>query len=175
LLLYYVVFIFKYDLRLDLGVMRAEELLKVEESNLNVDRGLKKIAKLLVENENSTVIGMLETVGLNVLVNRLGYSAARDELTLGKTQESTELLGNLLLTVKTVVLCALGGLLSVGIVELSLDLSDNLGERLKFITESGNLGKAFVTVGRSFGRHYTLHMQFVFKRVDIIRGSSIRV
>jgi hypothetical protein len=79
-----MVFIFKYDLRLDLGVMRAEELLKVKESNLNVGRGLKKITKLLVENENTTVIGVLETVGLDVLVNRLGYSAARDELTLGK-------------------------------------------------------------------------------------------
>jgi hypothetical protein len=153
-----MVFIFKYDLRLDLGVMRAEELLKVKESNLNVGRGLKKITKLLVENENTTVIGVLETVGLDVLVNRLGYSAARDELTLGKAQESVE----------PVVLGALGGLLSVRIVELSLDLSDNLGERLKFITKSGNLGKAFITVARGFSRHYTLHMQFVFKCVDII-------
>ena len=163
-----MVFIFKYDLRLDLGIMRAEELLEVKESNLNVGGGLKKIAKLLVENENTTVIGMLETVGLHVLVNRLGYSAARDELTLRKSQESTELLGNLLLTVETVVLSTLGGLLSVRIVELSLDLSDNLGERLKFITESGNLDKAFITVARGFSRHYTLHMQFVFKCVDII-------
>jgi hypothetical protein len=163
-----MVFIFKYDLRLDLGVMRAEELLKVKESNLNVGRGLKKITKLLVENENTTVIGVLETVGLDVLVNRLGYSAARDELTLGKTQENAELLGNLLFTVETVVLGALGRLLSVRIVELSLDLSDNLGERLKFITKSGNLGKAFITVARGFSRHYTLHMRFVFKCVDII-------
>jgi hypothetical protein len=75
-----------------------------------------------------------------------------------------------LLTVETVVLSTLGGLLSVRIVELSLDLSDNLGERLKFITESGNLDKAFVTVARGFSRHYTLHMQFVFKCVDIISG-----
>ena len=82
--------IFKYmNLRLDLGVMRAEVLLEVQESNLNVGGGLKKIAKLLVENEDTTVIGMLESVGLHVLVNRLGYGAARDELTLGKSQESS--------------------------------------------------------------------------------------
>ena len=155
------------NLGFDLGVMRAEVLLKVQESNLNVGGGFKKITKLLIENEDTTVIGMLKTVSLDVFVNRLGYGAARDELTLGKTQERAELLGNLLLTVETVVLSTLSGLLSVGIVELSLDLSDNLGERLKFITKSGNLGKAFVTVARGFSRHYTLHMQFVFKRVDI--------
>tara|TARA_Y100000385_G_scaffold234597_1_gene247944 strand:- start:4151 stop:4603 length:453 start_codon:yes stop_codon:yes gene_type:complete len=150
--------------------MRAEELLKVKESNLNVGRGLKKIAKLLVENENSTVIGMLETVGLHVLVNGLGYSAARDELTLGEVQENAELLGNLLFTVETVVLGALGRLLSVRIVELSLDLSDNLGERLKFITKSSNLDEAFVGVARGFSRHYTFYTWFVFKCVDIISG-----
>ena len=106
--------------------MRAEELLEVKESNLNVGGGLEKIAKLLVEDENATVVGVLETVGLDVLVDRLGHSATRDKLTFGKTQESTELLGDFLLTVETVVLSALSRLLAVGVVELSLDLSDNL-------------------------------------------------
>tara|TARA_B000000441_G_scaffold9657_1_gene5877 strand:- start:321 stop:773 length:453 start_codon:yes stop_codon:yes gene_type:complete len=148
--------------------MRAEELLEVKESNLNVGGRLEKIAKLLVEDENATVVGVLETVGLDVLVDRLGHSATRDKLTLGKTQESTELLGDLLLTVETVVLSALSRLLAVGVVELSLDLSDNLSERLKFITKSGNLNEAFVTVARSFSRHYVLYKSFVFKCVDII-------
>tara|TARA_B100001142_G_scaffold215055_1_gene213190 strand:+ start:3745 stop:4212 length:468 start_codon:yes stop_codon:yes gene_type:complete len=148
--------------------MRAEVLLKVEESDLNVGGGLEKITKLLVEDENATVVGVLKTVGLNVLVDRLSYSAARDELTLGKTQESTELLGDLLLAVKTVVLGALSRLLAVGIVELSLNLSDDFGERLKFITESGNLSEAFVTVARGISRHYVLDKPFVFKCVDII-------
>lgn len=147
--------------------MRAEELLEVKESDLNVGGGLEKVAKLLVEDENATVVGVLETVSLNVLVDRLGHGATRDKLTLGKTQESTELLGDLLLTVETVVLGTLSRLLTVGVVELSLDLSDNLGERLKFITESGDLNEAFVTVARGFSRHYVLYTSFVFKCVDI--------
>ena len=147
--------------------MRAEELLEVKESNLNVGGGLEKIAKLLIEDENATVVGVLETVGLDVLVDRLGHSATRDKLTFGKTQESTELLGDLLFTVEPVVLGTLSGLLAVGVVEFSLDLSDNLSERLKFITESGDLNEAFVTVARGFSRHYVLYMSFVFKCVDI--------
>ena len=55
--------------------MGAEKLLKVKESDLNVGGGLEKIAKLLVEDENATVVGVLKTVGLNVLVDRLSYSA----------------------------------------------------------------------------------------------------
>lgn len=148
--------------------MGAEKLLKVKESDLNVGRGLKKVAKLLVEDENATVVGMLETVSLNVLVDGLGHGATRDKLTLGKIQESTELLGDLLFAVETVVLGTLSRLLTVGVVELRLDLSDNLGERLKFISESSNLNEAFVTVARSFSRHYVLYKSFVFKCVDII-------
>ena len=148
--------------------MRAEELLEVKESNLNVGGGLEKITKLLVENENATVVGVLKTVGLNVLVDRLSYSAARDELTLGKTQESTELLGDLLLAVKTVVLGALSRLLAVRVVELSLNLSDDFGERLKFITESGNLAEAGIASVLGISRHYVLDKPFVFKCVDII-------
>ena len=148
--------------------MRAEVLLKVEESDLNVGGGLEKITKLLVENENATVVGVLKTVGLNVLVDRLSYSAARDELTLGKTQESTELLGDLLLAVKTVVLGALSRLLAVRVVELSLNLSDDFGERLKFITESGNLAEAGIASVLGISRHYVLDKPFVFKCVDII-------
>ena len=148
--------------------MRAEVLLKVEESDLNVGGGLEKITKLLVENENATVVGVLKTVGLNVLVDRLSYSAARDELTLGKTQESTELLGDLLLAVKTVVLGALSRLLAVRVVELSLNLSDDFGERLKFITESGNLAEAGIASVLGISRHYVLDKPFIFKCVDII-------
>jgi hypothetical protein len=147
--------------------MRTEELLEVKESNLNVGRWLEKVAKLLIEDENATVIGVLETVGLDVLVDRLGHSATRHKLTFGKTQESTEILGDLLFTVEPVVLGTLSGLLAVGVVEFSLDLSDNFSERLKFITESGDLNEAFVTVARGFSRHYVLYMSFVFKCVDI--------
>lgn len=148
--------------------MGAEELLKVKESDLNVGGGLKKVAKLLVEDENATVVGVLETVSLNVLVDGLGHGATRDKLTLGKTQESTELLGDLLFAVETVVLGTLSRLLAVGVVELRLDLSDNLGERLKFISESSDLAEAGIAGVSGISRHYVLYKSFVFKCVDII-------
>lgn len=155
--------------------MRAEELLEVKESDLNVGGGLEKVAKLLVEDENAAVVGVLETVSLNVLVDRLGHGATRDKLTLGKTQESTKLLGDLLLAVKSVVLRALSGLLAVGVVELRLDLSDNLSERLKFITESGDLAETGIAGVSGISRHYVLYKSFVFKCVDIISKRMFHV
>ena len=139
--------------------MRTEILLEVQESNLNVRGRLKKIAKLLVKDEYTTVIGVLEPVLLDVRVDRAGYEAARDELTLLETEERAELVGNLLLAVEAVVLRAVRGLLAVGIVLLSLDLSNNLGERLKFRTKGSNLGKY------SFNRHCTLYMYHTFKYI----------
>ena len=155
--------------------MRAEELLEVKESDLNVGGRLEKVAKLLVEDENTTVVGVLETVSLNVFVDRLGHGATRDKLTLGKTQESTELLGDLLLAVKSVVLRALSRLLAVGVVELRLDLSDNLSERLKFITESGDLAETGIAGVSGISRHYVLYKSFVFKCVDIISKRMFHV
>tara|TARA_B100002019_G_scaffold44666_2_gene37500 strand:+ start:457 stop:1005 length:549 start_codon:yes stop_codon:yes gene_type:complete len=146
--------------------MRAEKLLKVKESDLDVGGGLKKILELLVEDENAAVVGMLETVSLYVFVDRLGYGATRNELTLGKTQELTEILGDLLLAVKTVVLSALGRLLAGRIVELSLDLTNDLGERLDVRAKSGDLSEARITSASRISRHYTLHTRHIFNYIQ---------
>ena len=83
------VFIF---LSLNLRVMRAQELLQVQERYLNVGRRFQQIAKLLVQNENASGIGMLEIVRLHVLVDRTGDGTARDELAFREIQEDTKLL-----------------------------------------------------------------------------------
>jgi len=139
--------------------VRTEILLEVQESNLDVRGRLEKIAKLLVENEHAAVVGVLETVLLDVSVDCASYEAAGDELALLETEERAELVGNLLLAVEAVVLRAVRGLLAVRIVLLSLDLSNNLGERLKFRTKGGDLGKY------SFNRHCTLYMYLTFKYI----------
>jgi hypothetical protein len=136
----------------------TEVLLEVQEGNLHVSRGVKKIAELLVENEYATVVGVLEAVLLDVGVDGAGYEAARHELTLLETEELPKLIRDLLLTVEPVVLGAVGRLLPVGIFLLSLDLSDNLGQRLKLITEGGNLGKDGFN-----SRHCTLYTCQTFK------------
>jgi len=128
-------------LSLNLCVMGAQELLKVQERHLGISRGLQEIAELLVEYENAPVVRMLEIVRLYVLVDGTGDGAARDELTLREVQKDAKLLGNLLLTVEPVVLGTVGRLFTSRIVLLSLDLSYNLSERLKFVTERGHFGE----------------------------------
>jgi len=141
--------------------MGAQELLKVQECYLGISRGVQEIAKLLVEYENASVVRMLEIVRLYVLVDGTSDGAARDKLTLGEVQKDTELLGNLLLTVEPVVLGAVGRLFTSRIVLLSLDLSYNLGERLKFVTERGHFSED------GFNGHCTLYKYHIFKWVFV--------
>jgi len=108
---------------------------------LSISGWLQKIAKLLVEYENASVIGVLEVVRLYVLVDRTSDRATRNKLTLGEVQKDAKLLGNLLLAIEPVVLGAVGRLFTSRIVLLSLDLSYNLGERLKFVTERGHFSE----------------------------------
>ena len=140
--------------------MRTKELLQVQERNLNVGGWLQKITKLRVENKDSSVVRVLKTVSLDVLVNRTSHSASRNELSLRKVEEYTQLLRDLLLAVETVVLGAVSRLLTSRVVLLSLDLSNNLGERLKFVTERGDFGEY------RFNGHCILLMLLIFKYVS---------
>jgi hypothetical protein len=139
--------------------VRAQILLQIQERNLNVGGRLEKISELLIENQNATVVGVLETLVLDVLVDRLGYGATRNGGTLGKLEKSAKLIGDLLLTVKTVVLSAVSRLFTVRVVLLCLDLTDNLTQRLDVRAESGKFGL------NSFKRHYILGTFFIFKYV----------
>ena len=132
------IFIF---LSLDFRVVRAQELLQVQERDLYVSGGFQQIAELLVEDEDAPVVGMLEIVSLYVLVDGAGDGATRDELAFREIQKEAELLGDLLFPVEAVVLSAVGRLLASRIVLLGLDLSYNLSQRLKFITECGHFGE----------------------------------
>jgi hypothetical protein len=62
-----------------LYVVRAKELLEVKVSDLCIT-GLKKITKLVVHNKNTTVLGVLETLLGNVLINSLSNLTARDKI-----------------------------------------------------------------------------------------------
>jgi len=147
--------------------MRTEELLQVQESDLDVSRRLQKITKLRVENENSPVVGVFETVSLDVLVNGTSHSTSRDELSFRKVKEHTQFLRDLLFAVETVVLGAVSRLLTSRVVLFSLDLSHNLGERLKFSTESGDFGED------RFNGHCMLLRLFIFKHVS--RGKNVYI
>jgi hypothetical protein len=63
--------------------MRTEELLKIQESHLDLRGSLKKKPEFIVQNKNSAVVGMLETVRLYVFVDRASNSAPRYKRTLG--------------------------------------------------------------------------------------------
>jgi hypothetical protein len=132
------VFIF---LSLNLRVVRAQELLQVQERDLYVSGGFQQIAELLVEDEDAPVVGVLEIVRLYVLVDGASDGATRDELAFREIQEYAKFLGDLLFSVEAVVFSAVSRLLAGRIVLLSLDLSYNLGQRLKFVTERGHFGE----------------------------------
>jgi len=137
--------------------MGAEVLLKIEESHLDIRGRLEEVAKLLVEHEHSTVVWVLEPVVLHVLVDGTRDRTAGDQLSLRETEELTKLFRNLLLAVEPIVLRAVGRLLTSGIILGSLNLSDNLAERLELLLDGSEFGK------NSFGRHYTFYRPHIFK------------
>ena len=139
-----------------LNVVGAKELLEVKVGDLRI-AGLEKVLELIVHNKDAAVVGVLETLVGDVLVDRLGYLTARNEFSLLETKERTKLVGNLLLTVETVVLRTLLSLLTVGVVLLRLDLANKLSEGLKFGTDGSELSS------NGFERHYILLRFQLFK------------
>lgn len=130
-----------------LNVVGAKELLEVKVSDLRI-AGLEKVLELIVHNKNATVVGVLETLIGDVLVDRLGHLTAGNELRLLETKERTKLVGNLLLAVEAVVLSTLLSLLAVGVLLLGLNLANELGKRLEFRTDSSEFGS------NGIERHY---------------------
>jgi len=146
--------------------VRAEILLEVEVRHLLTLGGLQEVTKLLIKHEYTTVVGVLETIVFHVLIDSTRHRASRDELTLGETQESAKLLGNLLLTVEAVVLRAVSRLLTGGILLRGTDLTDNLGEGLDVVADGGDFGE------NGFGRHYTYHRRNIFKYINRVKPST---
>jgi hypothetical protein len=144
-------------LSLLLDVVRREVLLEVKVSHLNVRGRREKIAKLVVEDDLATVVGVLEAVVDDVLVDDLGHLGARDELTCGKSKELAQLRRHILLTVESVVSGASLSLLTIGIFLGVLDLTNELGEVLDIGAEGGKLGL------NGFERHYIYLIRLVFK------------
>lgn len=104
------------DLGLNLDVMRAEELLNVQEGNLGVSRGLEELGELVIHNNHTTIVWMLEPLLLHIGGDELGHLTAGDELTLGQAEELAEPGRHILLAVETVVGRPCLGLLTVGIL-----------------------------------------------------------
>jgi hypothetical protein len=137
--------------------VRREVLLKVKVSDGNVGRRLEELLKLVVEDELTTVVGVLETVVDDVLVDELGHLRTGDELTLRKSKELAQLRCNFLLAVEPVVGGAGLGLLTVRILLGVLHLADELGESLDISAKGGNFSLD------SFKRHYTFLSVLIFK------------
>jgi hypothetical protein len=137
--------------------VRRKVLLEVKVGDDNVRRRLEELLELVVKNELTTVLGVLETLVGDVLVDKLGHLRARDQLTFGKTEKLAQLRCNFLLAVEAVVGGTRLGLLTVGILLGVLHLTDDLGESLDIGAESGNFGL------NGFKRHYTFLSPLIFK------------
>jgi len=137
--------------------VRREVLLKVKVGDGNVGRRLEELLELVVKDKLATVLGVLETLVSDVLVDELGHLGARDELTLGKSEELAQLRCNFLLAVETVVSGTGLGLLTVRILLDVLHLANELGESLDISAEGSNFSLD------SFKRHYTFLSPLIFK------------
>jgi hypothetical protein len=132
-------------------------LLQVKVRHNNIRGRGEEIAKLVVKNDLATVLGVLETLVNDVLVNELGNLRARDEIGFWKCQELTQLRCNFLLSVETVVRGTSLSLLTGRIILDTLHFTNELNERLDISTESGNFSL------NGFKRHYILSKWLIFK------------
>ena len=144
-------------LSLLLDVMRTEILLQIKVSHLNVGGGSEEVAKGVVEDNLTTVVGVLETLVGDVLVDRLRHLRTRYEFTLWKLKKRAQLRRHILLSVESVVGSARAGLLTIGVILGTLNLTDKLGEVLHVGAEGSKLGL------NSFNRHYIFLTRLIFK------------
>jgi hypothetical protein len=121
--------------------MRTQVLLKIQVRNLDILRRLEEVLELLIEDEDTTIVGVLETIVLDVLVHGASHLTTGDELPIGETQESAKLIRNLLLTIEAVILRTIGTLLTSGILLSRPDLANNLGEGLDIVTDGGDFSE----------------------------------
>src|SRR6056300_181159 len=156
-LLCYVCVIFLSLLLLLLDVVRAQVLLEVKVGHLDVRGRREEVAKLVVEDNLTTVVGVLETLLSDVLVDRLGHLGARDELAFRKFEERAQLRAHILLTVEAVVGGTSLSLLTIWIFLGVLDLANKLGQVLDIVAEGGNFSL------NGFERHYIFLTPLIFK------------
>src|SRR6056300_1140920 len=156
-LLCYVCVIFLSLLLLLLDVVGAQVLLEVKVSHLDVRGRREEVAKLVVEDNLTTVVGVLETLLGDVLVDNLGHLGTGDELTSGKSEKLAQLRRHILLAVEAVVGGARLGLLTIWVFLGVLHLADELSEVLDVVAESGDFGL------NGFERHYIFLTRVTFK------------
>jgi len=137
--------------------VRGKELLEVKVGDLCISWWGKKLLKRIVENNLTTVLGMLEALIDDVLVDKLGHLRTRDELAFWESQELPQLRCNFLFAVEAVVLRPLLGLLTIRVLLGVLDLADELGKSLDVVAESGEFGL------NGFERHYIFLTGEIFK------------
>jgi len=142
--------------------VRGKELLEVKVGDLCISWWGKKLLKRIVENNLTTVLGMLEALIDDVLVDKLGHLRTRDELAFWESQELPQLRCNFLFAVEAVVLRPLLGLLTIRVLLGVLDLADELGESLDVVAESGEFGL------NGFERHYIFLTGEIFKSIFFI-------
>ena len=120
--------------------MRREILLKVKVGDDDTLGRREEFTKLVVEDNLATVFGMLETLVSDILVDELGHLRAGDELIIRKSEKLLQLRCNFLLTIESVVLSTLLGLLTVRILLSVLNLTNELGQVLHVVTKGGDFG-----------------------------------
>tara|TARA_R110001632_G_scaffold11647_3_gene41668 strand:- start:2522 stop:2938 length:417 start_codon:yes stop_codon:yes gene_type:complete len=137
--------------------MRRQVLLEVQVGHHNLRGWGEESTERVVKDNLATVLGVLETLLEDVLVDKLSHLRSGNEITFGKYKEFTQLRCDFLLSVEAVVLSTLLSLFTIGILLGILDLTDELGESLNFGAEGGDFGL------NGFKRHYIFFTALIFK------------
>jgi len=139
--------------------VRGKKLLEVKVCDLRISWWGKKLLECIVKDNLTTVLGGLEALLDDVLVNELGHLRTRDELAFWKSQKLPQLRCNFLFAVEAVVLRPLLGLLTIRVLLGVLDLADELSESLDVVAESGEFSL------NGFERHYIFLTGEIFKSI----------
>jgi hypothetical protein len=149
--------------------MRREILLKVKVGHDDTLGRGQELTKLIVEDNLTTVVGVLETLFGDILVDELGHLRAGDELTIGKSDKLLQLRCNFLLAIESVVFGTLLRLLTIRILLGVLNLTNELGQVLHVVTKGSNFGLDV------FEGHYIFLSPLIFKSMRKMKHRHMKI
>ena len=133
-----------------LDVVRAQVLLDVEKRNLEAGRGLEEVGELVVEDDDTTVVRVLEVVRGDIRIDATSNLAAGNHLLVAEGEEGSKLWRNLERAIETVIRSSRLSLLSIGVVLAGAELANELCEGLDAALNLGNVGNQLSKVSHFY-------------------------
>jgi len=124
--------------------------LDIEKRNLEAGRGFEKARELVVEDDDATIIGVLEVVRGDVRVDSTGNLATGNHLVLTEGEEGSKLRRNLERAIETIIRSSGLSLFSIGVILAGAKLANKFSEGLDAALNLGNVGNKLSKVGHFY-------------------------